>query len=143
MPSRKQRRRRQKALRHEYEFVYVDEEGREVEGASEEAAPAPAKRDGRSSAPARRPPPRTVPPPSWRRVAKRALVFAPFMYVTLTLIARDQTPLSRVVQTVILLAFFLPFSYVMDSVMYRTYLRRGGKPPAEASKTRAQGEKKR
>jgi len=30
------------------------------------------------------------------------------------------------VQTVILLGFFLPFSYLMDSLMYRAYLRRTG-----------------
>jgi hypothetical protein len=36
------------------------------------------------------------------------------------------TPATVVVQTLVLLGFFLPFSYLMDSVMYRTYLRRTG-----------------
>ena len=30
MPTRKQRRRNQKARRHEYEYVYLDDEGNEV-----------------------------------------------------------------------------------------------------------------
>jgi hypothetical protein len=136
MPSRKQRRRRQKSLRHEYEFVYVDEEGHEVETPPEAGEPRPKGGAERGRGQGRRQPARVVPPPSWRRVGKRALIFAPFMYITLTLVARDQSPASRVVQTVILLAFFLPFSYVMDSFMYRSYLKRGGKPPPDASDRR-------
>jgi hypothetical protein len=31
MPTRKQRRRREKTFRHDYDFVVLDEEGREVE----------------------------------------------------------------------------------------------------------------
>ena len=132
MPSRKQRRRRQKSLRHEYEFVYVDEEGNEVEVDPGEAAPEPVKKTDSRARPGLRPG-RVVPPPSWNRVAKRGLIFAPFMYITLSLIASDLSPGAQVVQTVILLAFFLPFSYVMDSVMYRSYLRRGGKPPTDGA----------
>jgi hypothetical protein len=139
MPSRKQRRRKQKSLRHEYELVYVDEEGNEVEVAPDSPEPTPKKADRRTPTQTRRQPARVIAPPSWRRVGKRALIFAPFMYITLTLIARDQTPASRVVQTVILLAFFLPFSYVMDSFMYRSYLKRGGKPPHETPKERGRG----
>jgi hypothetical protein len=142
MPSRKQRRRRQKERRHEYEYVYVDDEGNEVEVDSEEAGPAPArttptKTDGRARGGRR--PVRVIQPPSWRRVGKRALIFAPFMYIALSVIATDLGPFARAVQTVVLLAFFLPFSYVMDSVMYKSYLKRGGKPPPDAPSERRRG----
>jgi hypothetical protein len=30
---------------------------------------------------------------------------------------------------VFLLAFFLPFSYAMDALMHRMYIRRGGRQP--------------
>ena len=141
MPSRKQRRRRVKDRRH-YEWVYVDEEGREVEAPEEEPQPA-RKNDvkgARAQAARGRPPARRVPPPSWRRVGKRALIFAPLMFVTLSLIATELTLLGRVVQTVVMLGFFLPFSYFVDSLMYRSYLRRGGQPaPEEPPARRSRG----
>jgi hypothetical protein len=142
MPSRKQRRRRQKERRHEYEYVYVDDEGNEVEAdpGSADRAPANAavtKAAGRTRGGSR--PVRVIQPPSWRRVGKRALIFAPFMYIALAVIATELSPAARVIQTVVLLAFFLPFSYVMDSVMYKSYLKRGGKPPPDAPSERRRG----
>ena len=125
MPSRKQRRRRAKDRRHEYEYVYVDEEGREVEVDADEAR-APAAEAAKSNG--RRPRPtaggRTIQPPSWRRVGKRGLIFAPILFLFVTFLYRDLTPVQRVTQTLFLLAVFLPFSYVMDSVTYRLYQRR-------------------
>ena len=120
MPSRKQRRRRAKERRHEYEYVYVDEEGREVEVEPDEV-PRPKRMD-------RRPPAlragRKVDPPSWRRVGRRALIFAPLMFITIRLLGRDQTIFGSLIETVFLLLLFVPFSYVMDSVLYRSYVRR-------------------
>lgn len=123
MPSRKQRRRRAKERRHEWEEVWVDEEGEEVEPPPEEDAPS---RNGkRAGAPAR---PQTgmrqVQPPSWRRVAKRGLIFAPLMFLTVTFLSGDLTIAQRIVNTTFLLAFFLPFSYAMDALMYRMYTKR-------------------
>ena len=44
MPTRKQKRREAKSKRHEYEFVYLDSEGNELEEPPEElVAPAKAK----------------------------------------------------------------------------------------------------
>ena len=138
MATKKQRRRRQKGLRHEYEYVYVDDDGREVavEDADDapEAAPAkpkaaaakaeksPAKRGAARSARSTR----TIQPPSWRRVGKRALIFAPLMFVTLTLLADELTVGQRAFQTVYLLAIFIPFTYLMDRFMYRRFVRSGG-----------------
>lgn len=139
MPSKKQRRRREKDRRHEYEVVYVDEEGREVEPPPEaERAPranGTAARPKAAAGKATRAPARggratrggrTVDPPSWRRIGKRALIFAPLMFVTVSLLNREQTLAQHVVMTVFLLAFFLPFSYVMDSIMYRSFQKRTG-----------------
>jgi hypothetical protein len=131
--SRKQRRRRQKERRHEYEYVYVDDRGEEVEVDADEleeleqepvARPRPKERAKERSTPRRGA--REVPPPSWRRVGKRGLIFAPLMFVTLLLLDRDQSYDVLVINTAVLLAFFLPFSYVLDTVMYRMYVRRTG-----------------
>jgi hypothetical protein len=125
MPSRKQRRRRAKERRHEWEDVWVDEEGNEVEPPPEDAAPS---RNGkRASAPARpQAGGRQVQPPSWRRVAKRGLIFAPLMFLTVTFLSGDLTIAQRIANTGFLLAFFLPFSYAMDALMYRMYMKRSG-----------------
>jgi hypothetical protein len=128
--SRKQRRRRQKERRHEYEYVYVDERGEEVEvdpaEVEEPVAPRAKPKPKEKPQPAPFRGGREVPPPSWRRVAKRGLVFAPFMFVTLLLLDRNQSYDLLAINTAVLLAFFLPFSYVLDTLMYRVYVKRAG-----------------
>jgi hypothetical protein len=128
MPTRKQRRRREKGRRHEYEYVWVDDEGHEVEVDPSELASAKADtRDGKAPRDRRGRPVRKIEPPSWNRVGKRALIFAPFMFVVVWILRPEGAPAaSAVVQAIVLLGFFLPFSYLMDSLMYRSYLRRTG-----------------
>jgi hypothetical protein len=132
--TKKQRRRRDKSRRHEWEYVYVDDEGREVE-VDEADLPPQATRDGKQDA---KPKPkaardgrgrtgRQVEPPSWNRVGRRALVFAPLMFLVVWFLRPDgAAPIGVVVQVLVLLGFFLPFSYVMDSLVYRMHLRRSG-----------------
>ena len=143
MPTRKQRRRQAKERRHEYEYVYVDEAGNEVETApaDDEAQPKgksqstgvkptakqPAQRGGRQAQTGRAA--RKVDPPSWRKVLRRAAIFAPIMLVVVYLLRpKDATAASIIVQVVVLLLFFLPFSYFVDSMMYRQYRKRIGDP---------------
>lgn len=123
MPSRKQRRRQAKERRHGYEFVYVDDEGREVEV---DPAEMEERRNGKASRPERAAAGRrTVQPPSWTRVGRRGLIFAPLMFLTVYLLGRNSlSTVQMAVQTVVLLAIFLPFSYFMDLVTYRAYQRR-------------------
>ena len=137
MPTRKQKRRRQKDRRHEWEYVYVDDSGQEVEVEEEdEAAPRkPAKQAAKASGkPAARQQqarggPRKIDPPSWNRVLKRAAVFAPVMLLVIYFLKPEgASTVTLAVQLVVLLAFFLPFSYFMDSLMYRAYRKRIGDP---------------
>ena len=145
MPSRKQRRRRQKDRRHEYEYVYVNEEGREVEvdrAELESARSRPSRRDGkaasgksgsRKSQGGR--PVRKVDPPSWSRVLRRALILAPAIFFALTLLNRKQSLATHLAVTAFYSAFFVPFMYLLDRAMYRTYLKRTGQaPPAAAGR---------
>jgi hypothetical protein len=139
--SRKQRRRRQKERRHEYEYVYVDEQGEEVEVDEAEleepsAPPAKAKPQQKPKQQAARFRGREVPPPSWRRVAKRGFIFAPFMFITLLLLDRNQSYDLLAINTLVLLAFFLPFSYVLDVLMYRVYVKRAGGQTARGAPRR-------
>ena len=126
MATQKQRRRRAKEKRHAYELVEIDEEGNEtVLTASElksESKPT-AKSESRSqpSKPARG----TAQPPSWRRVLKRGALFAPIFLATVMLLAGDRlTFAGAVLQTVFLLAIFVPFSYFMDRLVWRAHEKR-------------------
>jgi hypothetical protein len=146
MPSRKQRRRRAKERRHEYEYVYVDDEGHEVEvdpAELREEREKP-KSNGRSAGNGNRrggaargaSGVRVVEPPSWRRVRKRALIIGPLMFIFVTFLSKNLTVAGRIIQTVVMLALFLPFSYLMDRTLYRAYLRRTGGHDPKASARR-------
>ena len=131
MPSKKQRRRREKERRHEFEEAYYDAEGNEItrdeyeQLVAESPAHAPAANGAAPSKPIQRGG-RTIHPPSWRRVLKRGLLFAPLMYLTLYFLSPEgATPLRIAFSTAYLLALFIPFSYFMDRFMYRRFAARG------------------
>jgi hypothetical protein len=118
MPTRKQRRRREKEMRHEY--VWEDEEGNVLEPDELPTRRADTGRRGGASART----PREVQPPSWRRTLKRGLIFAPVMFVTVMLLSGDQTLTQQLAQTAFIVAIFIPFSYFLDGVFWRSYKRR-------------------
>ena len=126
MPSKKQIRRQQKLKRHEYEEVYVDEEGRELDPEEAEellGATAPRAAKAAKAQPVSRGG-RAIEPPSLRRTLRRGLLFAPLMLVVVILLGEDLTLAQQITQTIVLMAFFLPFSYFMDTMVYRSYQRR-------------------
>ena len=119
MPTRKQRRRRAKEFRHEY--VWEDEEGKEIEAAEavRKSTAAPRKLPARSG--------RQPQPPSWPRTLKRALIFAPVMFLVISILSKDLTLTDRVLQTVLIALIFVPFSYFLDGIFWRAYQRRIGR----------------
>jgi hypothetical protein len=129
MPTRKQRRRQQKSRRHEYEYIYVDDEGNEVPVDPAELRPEKknGKVDTRTQTGKRTPSrmgQRVIEPPSWRRAVKRAAIWAPLLVVALMLINRNVSPLQWATSALFLVAFFIPISYFTDSVAYRMYRKR-------------------
>jgi hypothetical protein len=131
MPTRKQRRRAQKSRRHDYEYVYVDDEGNEVEVDPDELQPERnGKRETRSRAPKERKqaqPTRTgrgIEPPSWRRAGRRGLIFAPILLIALMLLNRDLSLAQQIAPAILMIGFFIPFSYFTDSLAYRMYKKR-------------------
>ena len=128
MATRKQRRRREKELRHEY--VWVDDDGNEVEA---EDTPAKSAGAGPRSAPARAG--RTVHPPSWQKSLKRGAIFAPIMLVTVMLLSNDLTLSQQVTQALFIVAVFIPFSYFLDRVFYRSFQKRTAKSRTAGGKS--------
>ena len=139
MASRKQRRRRQKERRHDYEYVYVDDEGHEVEVSPEEASERPRARNGqerRNGAKVARTKSgaaiREVKPPNWTRSVKRAALFLPLFFIVFSLVNKKMAIETRLLSSLAYSALFVPLTYMMDRMAYRTYLRRSGRGPAKS-----------
>ena len=129
MASQKQRRKRAKEKRHAYDLVEIDAEGNETvlsagELKTETAAKPTTKTAARSGSKGRSA--RGGPqPPNWSRVLKRGALFAPIFLATVMLLGRGRLTLAgAIVQTIFLLAIFIPFSYFMDRVMWRQQQKR-------------------
>jgi hypothetical protein len=134
MPTRKQRRRREKTFRHEYDFVTYDEEGNEVEVDRDELRPPKAKADaakpaqrgrgakGRGGRALREPP-----VPSWNRSLRRGGVWGGVMFVVVVFLFKGPTLPARIAMGALYAALFVPLTYWIDRVAYRSYLRRSGK----------------
>jgi hypothetical protein len=138
--TKKQQRRRAKERRHEYEVVYVDEHGNEVEPPPEEEKPKSAAADRpkqQAKAPARSRsgrPMREVKPPSWRRVFRRALLFAPFLFIALSFGKHPPAIGIRLLISIGYTLLFVPTFYWIDRFAYRRYQRTLGQPPAKTAK---------
>jgi hypothetical protein len=132
VPSRKQRRRRDKLKRHEYEYVIETEEGEVPVERPREADVARARsRDGRAGGGEPRVVDRRGRPiekPTLRRVLRRGLVFGPLLFLFVYIVYGDElTTEQAIFQAVLLIAFFIPFSYLVDSMVYRMMMRRAAR----------------
>jgi cytochrome c-type biogenesis protein CcmH/NrfG len=126
MPSKKQQRRRQKLKRHEYEEVYVDETGRELD--PEEAEELAAARPTKSARAAKAQPThrggRAIEPPSWRKTGRKSLLILPLMLVVVFVLSPELTTAGKVARGLTLMLFFVPFSYFMDGMLWRMAQKR-------------------
>jgi hypothetical protein len=141
MPTRKQRRRLQKERRHEYETVWVDSEGNELDEPPEELAARSEKPEKRDSAKPKTKAAqqrggrqvRVPPPPSWRRAAKRALIIGTVIFVFIYIVGSKKSGnnfANALLLALIYTALFIPFQFVLDRFAYNRYQRRSGAQPA-------------
>jgi hypothetical protein len=136
MPSRKQRRRRAKTFRHEYEYVVVDDEGNEVEVDADElrAERKEKRREKQASRPARQTQqakgarggraPREVAPPSWERAFRRGGVMGVVMLLAFVFLFKSTPLVTRIGWGVFYAVAFVPLTYWIDRTAYRGYQRR-------------------
>jgi hypothetical protein len=127
VPTRKQRRRRDKTFRHEYDLVVYDEEGNEVpvdtaelraaKGKDKDKKPAPRGGGGGGGKTIRE-----APPPSWNRALRRGGIMGGILAVIMVAFLNGPPALA-----VVYGAALIPFTYWVDRIAYRSYLRRSGK----------------
>jgi hypothetical protein len=133
MPSRKQRRKREKLQRHEYEYVLETDEGEEViddpRTATQAAAPGNGKPAKQPVGPVDRHG-KPIQKPSLQRVLRRTAIFAPLIAALIYFTTEGLTLVGLIFNVVLLLAFFMPLSYVVDMVVYRLLWRRWEKERA-------------
>jgi hypothetical protein len=142
MPSRKQRRRREKTFRHQYDLVVFDEDGNEVpvdrdELRTERAAkdkqrasakPATGGRSGRGGRPLREPP-----QPTWQRAIRRGGAMGALMLLAFIFVFKNGPIGSRLAIGLLYGVAFIPLTYFVDRTAYRTFQRRAAR--ADAKKT--------
>jgi len=115
MATKKQKRRRAKEQRHDY--VWIDDDGNEVEP-DETPSATGTKRESTSRLQ------REPQAPSWNRTLKRGAIFAPIMFGTVFLLSPDLPTVTKITQTLLIVAIFIPFSYFIDRLFYRQAMRR-------------------
>jgi hypothetical protein len=132
MPSRKQRRRAQKERRHEYETVWVDAEGKELEEPPDDLpAPAEKRQNGKPKANAQ---PqrggravRVPPPPSWERAARRSLILGAVIFALFYVLGAKNggsSLASALGLAGLYTLLFIPFTYFLDRFAHNRWQRR-------------------
>jgi hypothetical protein len=142
MPTRKQKRRELKSKRHEYEFVYVDEEGNELDEVPDDLRE-PAKKareertNGASASKGKQQPQtrggragRTPPQPSWNRAFKRGALLGLVVFALFSLTAKGNYA-AVIPLAAIYTVMFVPFTYLIDRFAYRRWQAKqaGGAAP--------------
>jgi hypothetical protein len=140
VPTRKQRRRELKSKRHQYEFVYVDAEGNELDEAppelleqEKEKKEKPAAKAEAAKKPAQRG--RREPPvPSWNRAAKRGGLLGLVVFALFALSSKGNY-VAVLPLAVVYTLLFIPFTYYIDRFAYKRYQARMVNGGAAAPKT--------
>jgi hypothetical protein len=128
----------QKERRHEYETVWVDEDGNELDEPPEEPAAAPEKSNGAKpkAKPASQRGGRAVrepPKPSWQRAAKRSAILGVVIFAFFYLAgSKGQHNLgSALLISLLYTGLFVPFSFMIDRFAYNRWQRRTGQQGAK------------
>lgn len=141
MPTRKQRRRRDKDFRHDVRVFEIDEEGNEVPIAElrareEKERPKPDKAPQAKTSRSGRPM-REVQPPSWQRALKRGGLMGGAMLLVFLVLLKNGPVVQRVGIGVFYAVAFVPLTYWIDRTAYRSYLKRVNRQSAPKAKPKS------
>ena len=129
MPTKKQRRRREKSFRHEYDFVVEDEDGNELAVDTSERRAEREERDRQKAKPARQQQRggrvlREPPQPTWQRAFRRGGIMGVLMLGAFLFLFKNAPLWVRVGWGVFYAAAFVPLTYFIDRTAYRSYEKR-------------------
>jgi hypothetical protein len=132
MATKKQQRRRDKAFRHDMELVRRDEEGNEIAVTAKELRAEKGKPEKpKQAAAAKKGAPRNTralrepQPPSWRRSLKRGGIFGALIFILVVFVMPSGGSRSASVAMGVFYAVaFIPLTYWIDRLTYRTWQRR-------------------
>ena len=128
MPTRKQRRRREKDFRHDMRVYEVDSEGNEVAISELRTKDEPQKnaakqvKTQKQQAKARGI--REVPAPSWQRAIKRGGIMGAIVLAVFVLLLKSAPLGQRLAIGVFYAVAFVPLTYWVDRTAYRNYQKR-------------------
>jgi hypothetical protein len=130
MPSRKQKRRRDKTFRHEYGLVTYDDDGNEVEVAATELREKKPEKPKQTTKKGARPVRalREPPLPSWNRALKRGFIWGGVMFLLVMLFFTDMSLGGRIFMGLLYAAAFVPLTYWIDRMAYRNWQKRQARP---------------
>jgi hypothetical protein len=140
MPTRKQRRRREKDFRHDVRVFEIDEEGNEIpiaelrtqdDRTAKPKPKAPQKGGGR---PGRTP--REVSPPTWDRALRRGGMMGGVMVLVFLFFLKTGPVAERLGIALVYGVAFVPLTYWIDRTAYRSFLKRSGRADAATGKKR-------
>jgi hypothetical protein len=139
MPTRKQRRRRDKDFRHDVRVFEVDADGNEVpiaelrarEEPKAKAAPAKGAKKGGSAKGGSSRALREPPQPSWNRALRRGGLMGGAMLLAFVFLFKNSSLPLRIAWGVFYAVAFIPLTYWIDRTAYRAYLRRTAKQSAK------------
>jgi hypothetical protein len=126
VPTKKQRRRQSKLRRHEWEEVWVDEEGRELEPDTVPSTASAAKANGKGRGTEQTP--RGPQPPSFQRAVRRSFIFAAFMFLVIWIATPNASLATRVSGALFYALLFVPIAYLADTFAYRVARKRATRP---------------
>ncbi|HVC87163.1 MAG TPA: hypothetical protein VNC40_07030 [Gaiellaceae bacterium] len=137
MPTRKQRRRRDKDFRHDVRVFEVDAEGNEVPIAELRSRAEKPKavqatkggKKGKNARGSRSRTPRVVSPPSWERAFKRGGAMGGLMLLAFVFLFKTQPLAQRLAWGIFYAVAFVPLTYWIDRTAYRSYQRRLERQP--------------
>jgi hypothetical protein len=129
MPTRKQRRRREKDFRHDVRVYEVDEEGNEVPIAElrtrdDRPAGTPAKQKGGTAKKGSTRGSKQVPAPSWERAFRRGGLMGGVMLLAFVFLFKSAAIELRLAWGLFYALAFIPLTYWIDRTAHRSYLKR-------------------
>jgi hypothetical protein len=135
MPTRKQRRRREKDFRHDVRVYEVDEEGNEVpiaELRTRDDKPASTKQSKGSTQKGGSRSSRVPPAPTWERALRRGGLMGGLMFLAFVFLFKSSPLGLRLAWGLFYAVAFIPLTYWIDRTAYRSYQKRQARQQAGA-----------